>query len=227
MKKRKMSAALVMLAVTAAMTMPVHAGWQKNGESYTYYNDETGNMQFGGLTPDGYLLDANGVWSKKSMTILDVAVNVPDRYTQFESTESFLNELSAINRKIQGYFPNRRVFHVYNRSVHYYELDDNKNETEIMSFTLMSDGYELKLKARVGSRSGGSNNIYNCDYAVYQYFLAKISHGPELLADAIVDSWQGSNSYGLSLFQTVNVGDAKVKMTAENGTGIYTIHSAV
>ncbi len=222
MKHRKMLLVAAMMSIV--MTMPAFAGWQKVANGFAYY-DENGNVQKGGVTPDGYLVDGNGIWTKRTIDIMGVTVSVPDQFYQYQNTESFLTELSSINEKLQKDFPNKRSFHVYNRSVHYYSLDDNKNETEIMTFSLQSDGYELDLKTRVGSRNGTSNSILNYDYAVLQFFIAKISHGPELLTDAIVENWQGTNSYGLTLFQTLNVGDAKVKVTAESGKGIYTIRS--
>ena len=61
------------------------------------------------------------------------------------------------------------------------------------------------------------------DYEVFRFMCAIISNRPSILADAIYQSWQRENRYGINMVSWAAVADTKVMVEVENGTGIYRI----
>ena len=52
---------------------------------------------------------------------------------------------------------------------------------------------------------------------------ALISNRPSILADAIFQSWQGDNRYGINMLSRAAAADTMVLLEVENGAGIYRI----
>ena len=50
-----------------------------------------------------------------------------------------------------------------------------------------------------------------------------ISNRPSILVDAIYQSWQRENRYGINMVSWAPVADSMVMLEVENGAGIYRI----
>lgn len=229
MKKRAKMAAVWMAAVLGVLTpfSAEAAGWTAEGSGWIYRNDD-GQPQNGGFTPDGYYVDSQGYWDKRTVKILDDTYQVPDVFQTSMHAEDLLESLNTLNKRIQAATNGIRVFHIYSGTIRYCRVD-NGTETELLTLLLPGSqgSYQLRLSMELGSRGGSVHSVSTYDYAVFYLLLSKISHTPELLADAISESWQGGNAYGLSLSGETLIGDAKIAVSAENGAGVYTIRSGL
>ena len=61
---------------------------------------------------------------------------------------------------------------------------------------------------------------------MFRFFLAQASHVPERISEAIYDSWQENNAYGINMKAPVVVGDVAITYTVEAGAGVYILTDA-
>lgn len=229
MKKRWKTAAILAASVLGVLT-PFSAeagGWKAEGSGWIYMTDN-GQPQNGGFTPDGYWVDSQGYWDKRTVKILDDTYQVPDVFQTSMRADDLLGDLNTLNKRIQAATNGIRVFHIYSGTIRYCRVDNGK-ETELLTLLLPGGqkSYQLRLSMELGSRGGSTRSVSTYDYAVFYLLLSRISHTPEMLADAICENWQGGNAYGLSLSGETLVGDTKVGVSAENGAGVYTLRSGL
>lgn len=220
-----------MTAVLLSMSGPgillsYGAGWQQEGENWQYYNEEN-RLLVSELTPDGYYVDENGNWRKNSTQALGMDIAVPDRYCTPEEMGDWsriLVELNQVKDKVYEDMGEMRSFHVYEDAVVYCRVSGD-TETELISLSKneAEQGYRLALAVNLGTRSGRRSLASTCDYGVFRFLLAKISHYPEQAVDAIYESWQGKNSWNVNREQDVSVMDLRIRCDVENGKGIYQI----
>ena len=229
MKKRwKLAAILTAFVLVGLIPFSAEAaGWKAEGSGWIYMRED-GQPQNGGFTPDGYFVDSQGYWDKRTVKILDDTYQVPDIFQTSMRADDLLDSLNTLNKRIQAATNGIRVFHIYSGTIRYCRVDDGK-ETELLTLLLPGSqkSYQLRLSMELGSRGGSTRSVSTYDYAVFYLLLSKISHTPEVLADAISENWQGGNAYGLSFSRETLVGDARVRVSAENGAGVYTIRSGL
>lgn len=213
-------------------------GWKQSGGGWIYYLSD-GTPQNGGFTPDGYLVDGNGSWSQRSGAILEESVSYPDRFvpsSQMRGWNDMRTDLERVGKRIQTALGNARLIQVDDESISYYRMSsqNTQNSGTVQSEGLLlslyqdprTDGYQLRVSTNLGNRKNGVSRASTYDYAMFYLMLAKISHVPEQLADAIYGSWQGNNPYGLAEKGEVQVGDVFLSLHVENGAGVYMIRSA-
>ena len=199
-------------------------GWQNEDGVWHYYQGD-GSHLVSAITPDGYLVDENGVWEQKNYSILGVSVDSPDRFctaSQMGDWSSLLEQLNAVNRQIQLVLEEKRVFHVYGDSIEYCR---KSGDTETLLLGLYKDtdtnGYRLNLSVDLGNRNMDLSKASTYDYQVFLFLCAKISSSPAVVADAIYSSWQEQNAYGLQRLIPVSVADADISYDVAEGVGIY------
>lgn len=220
---------LILLILLPSTTQAAEAGWQQNEGNWYYYTEE-GQLLTSSLTPDGYLVDANGVWVRQKMVILDKEIEAAEKFipsSQMEDWSSMLEELNWLNREIQKVLNGRRTFHIYKDSISYCRIVSGK-ETELLGIykNEATDGYLFKISADLGNRLDDRTQAATYDYNVFKLFCSRISGTPGVLADAVYSSWQGNNAYQLTKDQKILVGDAVVSCQAESGAGYYDISPA-
>lgn len=209
--------------------LPVQeTGWKKQGLNWIYYNSE-GTPQQGGFTPDGYLLDANGSWRQKGGTILGETISYPDRFVPADQMKNWGNlqtDLERVAKQIQGALGNIRLIEVDDESISYFRVSSQDTLLLCFSQNTGTNGYLMRISTNLGNRKNAEAKASTYDYALFYLLLAKVSHTPEALADAIYGSWQGNNPYNLVENQEIQVGDAWLSFRVEDGAGIYQLRNA-
>lgn len=208
-------------------------GWKKQGITWTYYAAD-GIPQHGGFTPDGYLVDENGSWAKRGGTILGESISYPDRFVpadQMKHWEVLLSDLERVSRQIQKALGNIRLVELDEESIRYVRTSSNLiSDKGDLLFSFSQDagtnGYQMRISANLGDRKNAMTKASTYDYLMFYLLLAKISHTPDILADAIYGSWQGNNPYNLEENKEIQVGDALLSLRIQDGAGIYWIRSA-
>lgn len=203
-------------------------GWQQENGVWHYYQPD-GSLLVSAITPDGYLVDQNGVWEQKTFSILNQPVTAPDRFrtaSQMGDWSGILTQLNEINSQIQSVLGGKRAFHVYGDSIEYCRVDGN-TETRLMGLyqNTQTGGYNLRLSLNLGKRDNDPTKASTYDYQVFLYFCTLISSDPATVADAIYCSWQAGNEYGLRQDIAIPIGDAMIHYDAENGAGNYGIYA--
>jgi len=84
----------------------------------------------------------------------------------------------------------------------------------------------MDIGIRLDNYSTDKSQSATYDYQVFQAFLYSISSTPELLIDAIYNSWEEDNRWNINRTGYTQVGDAMVKYTGGSGCGYYYIRSA-
>lgn len=203
-------------------------GWKKQGSNWIYYDSE-GTPQQGGFTPDGYLLDENGIWRQSSGVILEETISYPDRFVpadQMKSWENLQSDLERVAKQIQKSLGNIRLIELDDESISYFR--SSSQNVLLLSFSkdAGTNGYQMRISTNLGNRKNAESRASTYDYAMFYFLLAKISHTPDVLADAIYGSWQGSNPYHLTENQEIPIGDAMLSLRIQDGAGVYLIRSA-
>lgn len=200
-------------------------GWIEIGGKH-YYLYEDGHCALNEVTPDGYRVDGSGAWYEIKKDILGVSFPVPARFvpagTKGEPWTASGEALLALGTKIETAFLKGRKLSVNSDGVEY---RSSKSETKYMGLyrDYDSNGYRLDLRIRLEPGSTDENRAATFDYAVFQALLASVSSAPDLLAEAVISSWQDQNAYGISRGAYVAVGDCEVKFEAGDGYGKYFI----
>lgn len=255
-KQRLLQGAEVILGTVLLfmlLSFPAAAGgWVQNGSVWNYYA-ETGQPLYSTRTPDGFYVDENGSWLRENYTILGQPVISPSAFIpaaafDFPGTRETLN---GMNRYIQNapLTKGKRIFHLYQDGISYARLTVpdtaassgstgektadgtdavNYTETKLLSLTrdALSGEYLLRISTNLGGGSFNAGDIRSFDYSVFQYFCCLISNRPSKLMDAVYESWQGKNRYGINMSEAVTAGDCRIRLAVEEGTGIYRISAA-
>lgn len=208
----------------------IRTGWRQEGGGWCYYQED-GSRLTSALTPDGYLVDGEGIWKRQQLDILGQKVTTPERFvnaSRMGNWSGVLPALDNINRSIQRSLNGKRIFHVYEDGIRYCRVESGSRETELVSLVRDrgSDGYQICLRTDLGKRNSDWTSASTYDHEVFLYFCALVSNRPVVLADAIYRNWQGDNGYGLSRETRVQVEDALVRYQAEDGCGIYYVENA-
>lgn len=205
------------------------AGWNQSQDAWQYFRED-GSLLTDGLTPDGYYVDIEGKWRKRSMVLLDETISLPDTYrrsTDVGSLTTDLNPLERLNKRIRTLIGSERLFYVYDDSIRYHKADSGQG-TFLMGIykNPSDDGWQLRLSTRL-NKSLDRSVMETCDYAVFRFFLGQVSHVPERVSEAIYDSWQGNNSYGINPEIPVIVGDVAITYSVEDGAGVYLLENGM
>lgn len=229
--KGKLRTVLIAAAAAVLSAFPAYAaaGWINAGGTW-HYELEDGTTAVNRVTPDGYYVDGDGVWKKQTLTILSQKITSPSRFVplseiSFPASKDMLN---LFNRTIQGAANGKRIFHLYQDGITYGSLStSNSTQSEELLLSLTGDpavnGYKLRISGNLGDGTFNAQDIHSYDYAVFRYLCALISNRPDILADAIYQSWQGNNGYGIRMDRTAAAGDAMISLDIENGAGVYHI----
>lgn len=225
-KKSLCGVVLLILLMLPSAVLAAEAGWQQTEGKWYYYTEE-GQPLTSCLTPDGYLVDADGIWTRQKTVILDKEIDAAEKFipsSQMAGWSSILEEMNWLNGEIQKVLNGKRIFHIYEDSISYCRVASGK-ETELLGLykNEETDGYLFKISTDLGNRLDDRTQAATYDYNVFKLFCSGISGSPEVLADAIYSSWQGNNAYQITKEQRTPVGDAAVCCMAENGAGYYDI----
>ena len=203
-------------------------GWKKQGVNWISYVSE-GNLQQGGFTPDGYLVDASGSWRKSGGVILGETISYPDRFVpadQMKNWNYLMPDLERVAKRIQNALGNIRLIELDEESISYFQVSSQNTLLLRFSRNEGTNGYQMRISTNLGNRKNAESKASTYDYALFYLLLAKISHTPDVLTDAIYGSWQGNNPYNLVENQEIQVGDAWLSFRVEDGAGIYQIRNA-
>jgi hypothetical protein len=201
------------------------SGWKKNGTVWNWYNED-GSLLADAVTPDGYYVNGSGAWFKTTQVFMDESFNIPDYFRTASSVSSmndFLPELNRANKRVQSALMGKRIFHVYYSGVTYSHLD-NKEESLMLSMYKDSscDGWSIRVACNLGDQHN-SKQASSIDYGVLRVLIGRFSHTPDQIADAIYESWQGSNGWKITDTSDAPVGDALIRCSVENGSVVYKI----
>lgn len=216
--------------VSALPEVTVNRGWVQAEDGWLFYQED-GSLLRESLAPDGHYVDIEGKWRPRTITLLDESFVLPDTFQSSDGRGSLLNNMAALeklNARILKLIGEERLFYVYDDSIEYRKDDSSAQGTFLMGLykNPANGSWRLKLSCRLNkaaNRTAGET----CDYAVFRYFLAQITHVPERVSEAIYDSWQGNNTYGINLLTPVAVGDVALTYTVENGSGVYILEDGM
>ena len=201
------------------------AGWVNDSSGYFYLQDD-GSTLVNTMTPDGYYVDGNGKWFQEELSILGEKVTSPQKYVPMsgQSFGNYLGTVNAMNSRIQNAAPGRRRIHVYRDGMSLCAIE-NQKETPLLMLTedTATGGYRLRISTNLGSGGFVDTDLRTYDYEVFRFMCALISNRPTILADAIYQSWQGENHYGINMVSWAGCADTLVMVEVENGAGIYRI----
>lgn len=225
--KKKIPAAIAALMTAVSLFAPpaYAAGWANDGGG-DYYVQDDGAVLVNTMTPDGYYVDGNGKWFQEHLTILGQEFTSPQKFTPMsgQTFEYYLAMVNGMNERIQNAAPGRRAIHLYRDGMSLCAVE-NQKETPILvlSEDTATGGYRLRISANLGSGGFVDTDLRSYDYEVFRFMCALISNRPSILADAIYQSWQRENRYGINMFSWAPAADTMVMVEVENGAGIYRI----
>ena len=173
-----------------------------------------------------YYVDGNGKWFQEHLTILGEEFTSPQKFTPMsrQTFEYYLAVVNGMNTRIQNAAPGRRAIHLYRDGMSLCAVE-NQKETPLLVLTedTAAGGYRLRISTNLGSGGFVDTDLRTYDYEVFRFMCALISNRPSILADAIFQSWQGDNRYGINMLSRAAAADTMVLLEVENGAGIYRI----
>jgi len=207
------------------MSFAALAQWQQNGNGSWSYANEDGSILTNDFTPDGYYVDGSGCW-RESVNVLGAEIPARNSFlaSSDQSLMDFQEMLQEIHKTLERDMGGRRGFAASDSCIRYFHMDKEKR-SDRFSFAREpgSGGYVLELRCPLVREKGSPAVASWYDYQVLRALFLKVSRSGDMLADAIYESWEGGNAYGLGLGKQVQVGDAFVSYEAVNGAGIYRI----
>ena len=225
--KKKIPAAIAALMTAVSLFAPpaYAAGWVSEGSGYYYVQDD-GAVLVNTMTPDGYYVDGNGKWFQEHLTILGQEFTSPQKFTPMnrQTFEYYLAVVNGMNTRIQNAAPGRRAIHLYRDGMSLCAVE-NQKETPllVLSEDTVTGGYRLRISTNLGSGGFVDTDLRTYDYEVFRFMCALISNRPSILEDAIFQSWQRENRYGINMINWAAAADTMVLLEVENGAGIYRI----
>lgn len=229
MKKNRAGRSLCTLGLVGILTMgsslPAWAGWIANGDQSWGYQKEDGSFIIDGFSPDGYYLNGEGRWYEK-VDVLGVEIAGQNIFLESQSM-SFSDWKPALEKfadSITEEMGNRRGFSISEEELVCYMTGSGKNTKRLLLHRdTESKGYRLEVSCPLRKEKGYPVSAAWYDYQTLRFFLLSVSRCGDKLADAVYQSWEGDNVYGLKIGQWVRVGDCRMRYSPGNGTGIYEI----
>ena len=206
-------------------------GWQKRGEDYFYYNENSVPV-IDGFSSDGYYLDRDGRWRYETYELFGQQYKIPDRYMSPAEYGVFSREMSAdldrLRKSLQPYLGTTRVVRAGPDAVIYNSRNSRGEEKTLIGLYKdeKSDGWRLRLAAYLGDKSGRLTQLSTYDFLVLRFMLSRISHVPGYLADVLYDTWQGKNQFRMSADPAVRAGDVLIRVKIVNGGADFYISNA-
>lgn len=211
--------------LTAGSSLPVWAGWISNGDQSWGYQKEDGSFVTDGFSPDGYYLNGEGRWYEK-ISVLGVEIMGQNIFLESQSM-SFSDWNPALEKfadRMTEEMGNKRGFTISESELACYMTEGSKGTKRLMLHReTESRGYRLEISCPLRKDRGYPVSAAWYDYQTLRFFLLHISRCGDKLADAVYQSWESDNAYGLKIGQWVRVGDCQIRYSPGNGTGIYEI----
>lgn len=206
-------------------------GWiMDKGKSY--YLGETGRCAIDTITPDGYYVDGNGAYWQRTAYILDAEVLAPGRFLEpgasVEDGKLWYGQgaLAIIKGTMETAFGGQRTLQIQEDSIIYL---DKKTKEPVISLSRNREAgeYRLDLAVELDPESDDRSKAATYNYQVFLAMLYQFDSAPEVLAQAIISAWSGSNSWGIGRQGWTTVADCQVSYTAGSGYGSFRIRQAV
>ena len=225
MKKKIPATIAALMAAVSLFAPPAYAGWVNDGGG-DYYVQDDGAVLTNTMTPDGFYVDGNGKWFQEHLTILGEDFTSPQKFTPMnrQTFEYYLAVVNGMNTRIQNAAPGRRAIHLYRDGMSLCAVE-NQKETPllVLSEDTVTGGYRLRISTNLGSGGFVDTDLRTYDYEVFRFMCAVISNRPSILADAIYQSWQRENRYGINMVSWAAVADTMVMVEVVLSMGLMTM----
>lgn len=201
------------------------AGWILDKGSY-YYLAEGGKCLTDCLTPDGYYVDANGAWHRRSASLLGVTFQAPERFPAVDSAWTGTGAMTLLKGSVSEAFE-QRTLRIREDAIEYVSGTGTK-QTVLAGIYKEPErnAYRLDLSMSLNKNSDSVRAAATYDYAVFRAFIYQITSTPEFLEDAVYSSWQEGNTWQIRRGSLVRVGDCQVGYVSDTGCGHYYIYPA-
>ena len=239
-----LAAAQVTSAFAAKGQIPrgVKGGWVPvgNGSVLGYLTTKGAYLQ-DGFTEDGYYVNKYGLWTP---VVNILGAPVPMRNTWLSQQEAgefdgFKPILQAAQKKLTQDLHGYRVISAYSSHIILNSVatsDEGKREkTKRLAIYQNPDfnGYTIQIctplsgdERELTEDAGEWNSMALYDYQVLRLFTNCISRSGDLVAKAIYESWEDTNSYELKMNEWIQVGDTYIRYIPSQGAGLYEIKAA-
>lgn len=233
-----------------ALTAYAASGWQQQEDGWYYYNvdgsvktgwimdkgkgyylDENGLCAVDTITPDGYYVDGGGAWWRREASVLDVGIKAPEKFLAPEDLPeggamwNGQGAIALIGGTVESAFGGKRTLQVRDESIEY--LDRETKEPVMALYRNRETGeYRLDLTVDLKPESRERSQAATYDYQVFRALLYQFDSVPDVLEQAIVSAWNGSNSWGINRQGWVRVADCQVNYMAGAGYGSFRIREA-
>lgn len=217
------------MALTAGLVLgtPVTAfaaGWKQNADKSWNYEKEDGSILTDGFTPDGYYIDGSGTWWEEKR-ILGGYVQSRNYFLTAEAAgnfESFEGPLNDVQKVLSADMGQGRNFTIYPDKISYNALEDRKERALLVLHKDPAEGgYVLELRTALRKDQGKQTYDSWYDYQCLRMLCNLFSRTGDMLAEAVYESWESTNAYGLVMDQWVGVGDAEIRYMPADGAGLY------
>lgn len=236
-------AAVIGLILTAFLEVPALAGtWQalpeggyrclnEEGSPITGWIEDQGIWYYGGeegvlltdtVTPDGYYVNGDGAWFRRSEQLLGIGFEAPEQFLrQQEDGFSWPGEraLETLSATVKHAFAGERSLRIRKSGLEY-----RNSEGKVLAGLYPDSsygGWRLDLAVSLDPDSADPADADTYNYEIFRAFLYQISSSPEVAADAICDGWSGENLRGLSRTAWVRAGDMQILYGASDGMGHF------
>lgn len=198
-------------------------GWQSRGGAW-YYQYADGTWATDRMTPDGYYVDGNGAWYRRTESVLGTSLTAPERFVRPDDMGAEWQPMSASLQRFQAMilqaFPKKRGLKLSREAVTYLEGEKKillglYRDTEI-------NGYRLDLRTKLDV-AAADNDSTRFDYQLMKGLVYQFSSTPELVTDAVYQAWMDGNAYGINRVMWVPVGDCELKYEGGDGYGKFFI----
>lgn len=203
-------------------------GWLQNGGYYWYY-DENGQQIVDGFSPDGYYLDRDGRWRYEVIELLGQQYKTPDRYAApsdyGDFSKAFRGDTERLWNSLQRSVGTSRLLKVSPDAITYMSRNQNNQGKVLLGLYReeRTNSWRFRVATYLGDRSGNTSLMSTYDDTVFRYLLSRVSHVPAYAADAVYQSWQGTNAYGIAMDTPIRIGDVTITLKVVNGAADYYI----
>ena len=195
-------------------------GWIEDGGMW-YYGGENGVLLTDTMTPDGYYVNGDGAWYRRSEKILGATFQAPERFLTWQDGFSWPGEygFSVLSSAVKNAFSGERSIKIQKDGLEY----RMKDGTVLMGLYRDSTYGGWRLDLAVGLDNSSTDLAYadTYNYQIFKALLYQVSSAPEVAAAAVYDSWNGSNAWGLSRTAWTRVGDMQILYGASDGMGHF------
>lgn len=187
------------------------SGWiEENGKSYYLFQD--GRCATDTITPDGYYVDSQGEWYRRSASILDVTFQAPDQFLKpAAGTPDWTGgeSLEKLKDTVIKVFGGKRNIVITDTCIEYRAVKEKKVLMGLYKDSSRED-YRLDIRIELNSESSDMTQKETYDYAVFKALLYQFSSSPEVLEQAIYSGWQGENQWQINRQTPVFAGDTQI-----------------